>query len=166
MFQITENLQKENIKKIILICGVGFFAIHSFYFISVLGVNYPYIDDWWNIEIGISYYENEPDWYKKIFQQESEHRPIVPKIIQTFSLFFDSFNVKNSMYLSWGLLIISVYAFYGILKRSDTRLTWLVVPISGFVFSPKQIDTMLYALGSLHWVIIFVSGASISKWYL
>jgi hypothetical protein len=62
------------------------------------------------------------------------------------------------MYLSWGLLIISVYAFYGILKRSDTRLTWLVVPISGFVFSPKQIDTMLYALGSLHWVIIFVSG--------
>ncbi len=158
MFQITENLHKENIKKIILICGVGLFAIHSFYFITALGINYPYIDDWWNIEIGVAYYENESDWYEKIFQQQSEHRPIVPKIIQTFSLFFDSFNVKNSMYLSWGLLIISVYAFYGILKRADTRLTWLVVPISGFIFSPKQIDTMLYALGSLHWVIVFVSG--------
>jgi hypothetical protein len=158
MSQIIENIQKENIKKIILICGVGFFVIHSFYFISVLGVNFPYIDDWWGIEVGVSYYGNESNWYKQIFEQASEHRPIIPKIIQTISLFFDSFNLINSMYLSWGLLIISVYALYGILKRTDTRLTWLVIPISGFVFSPKQVDTMLYALGSIHWVIIFFSG--------
>ena len=158
MSHIIENIQKKNIKKIILIFGVGFFVTHSFYFISVLGVNYPYIDDWWGIEIGMSYYENERDWYEQIFQQENEHRPTIPKIIQTTSLFFDSFNVKNSMYLSWMLLVISVYALYGILKRTDTRLTWLIIPIAGFVFSPKQMDTMLYALGSIHWVIIFFSG--------
>jgi hypothetical protein len=158
MFQILENLQKEQIKKIILICGVGFFTIHSLYFITVLGVNYPYIDDWEIIEIGIAYHNNESNWYEKIFEQASEHRPTIPRIIQTFSLFFDSFNVVNSMYLSWGLLIISIYALYGILKRADRRLTWLIIPIAGFVFNPKQIDTMVYALGSLHWVIVFVTG--------
>lgn len=158
MTQIIEYIRKENIKRIILICGVGLFAAHSFYFITILGVNYPYIDDWEIIKIGVSYYENEVDWYEKIFEQASEHRPTVPRIIQTVSLFYDSFNVKNSMYFSWFLLIISVYAIYGILKRTDTKLTWLIIPISGFVFNPKQIDTMLYALGSLHWVIIFFSG--------
>ena len=158
MSQIIEHIQKENLKKIILICGIGFFVIHSFYFISVLSVNHPYVDDWDIIEIGVAYYNNESNWYEKIFDQASEHRPTIPRIIQTFSLFFDSFNVVNSMYVSWGLLIISIYAFYGILKRADRRLTWLIIPIAGFVFNPKQIDTMVYALGSLHWVIIFVTG--------
>lgn len=158
MTQIMEYIRKENIKRIILICGVGLFAAHSFYFITILGVNYPYIDDWEIIKIGVSYYEHDVNWYEKIFEQASEHRPTIPRIVQTISLFWDSFNLKNLMYFSWALLIISVYAMYKILKRTDSRLTWLIIPISGFVFSPKQIDTMLYALGALHWVTIFFSG--------
>jgi len=35
-----------NLKKILIISGVSFFALHALYFISVLGVNVPINDDW------------------------------------------------------------------------------------------------------------------------
>jgi len=65
------------------------------------------------------------------------------------------------MYLSWGLLSSSIGIIYIILRRTDEKIIWLIIPIAALIYSPKLLNAALVASVGLSWIIIFVLFVSI-----
>jgi len=49
------------------------------------------------------------------------------------------------MFVGWGLFSASMYLLYLILKQTDKKLIWMLIPLSAFVFNPIQYFTVLWA---------------------
>jgi hypothetical protein len=63
--------------------------------------------------------------------------------------------------LSWGLLSTSIGIIYFILKKTDEKIIWLIIPIAALVFSPKLLNAEIIASVGLSWTIIFFLFVSI-----
>ena len=83
--------------------------------------------------------------YELIFKESDSHLHIFSRIPFLISFFFDNFNTKTLLYVGWGLLSASTYLLYLILKRTDEKIVWLLIPISAFVYNPIQYFTVLWA---------------------
>ena len=142
--QLTYNNQKFYLpkKRVVIFCGVSFFAIQLLVLIFLYG------DIWvWEVGLGLpltySYFTTDNYPYELIFKESDSHIHIFSRIPLLLSFFFDNFDTKTVMYFGWALFSASIYFLYLILKRTNEKLTWLLIPLSAFVYNPIQHYTIL-----------------------
>lgn len=160
-------VNKNNNQKIVIFSGTAILAIHSLIFIHANSINFALSDDWVPIFAAKYYLQNDPIWIEPIIGVGNEHVLLFYRIVMFIGLLLNSFNVQQFVYLNWGFLSIGVWIFYQILKKTDKRLTWLIIPISALIFSPKMFAVELTASIGLTWIgsfffIVSVAGV-ISK---
>jgi len=148
-------LNENNNKRILIFACTSILAIHSLIFIHSNSVNFALSDDWAAVFAATYYLQNDPAWIDPIVTFGNEHVLLFYRIVMFVGLLLNSFNIQQFAYLNWGFLSIGVWIFYQILKKTDNRLTWLIIPISALMFSPKMIWTELSASIGLTWVGTF-----------
>jgi hypothetical protein len=148
-------LNENNNKRILIFTCTSILAIHSLIFIHSNSVNFALSDDWAAVFAATYYLQNDPAWIDPIITFGNEHVLLFYRIVMFVGLLLNSFNIQQFAYLNWGFLSIGVWIFYQILKKTDNRLTWLIIPISALMFSPKMIWTELSASIGLTWVGTF-----------
>ena len=118
-------------------------------------MNFPFSDDWEGVYAAIFFQQQNPLWIDTILQFGNEHLLIVYRILMMFIFSINSYNVIHINILSWGLLVSSLILLYHILKKTDSRLVWLIIPISALIFNPKVFTGTIVASYGLVWNITF-----------
>jgi len=90
--------------------------------------------------------------FDEFLGQHSAHQLIFPKLITFPNVFFNSFDVANLYYLHWGLESIALFLIFLLLKRTNPKLYWLLIPISAFIYSPLQ-DSGGHLFGMIMWLL-------------
>ena len=138
---------------IIILSLVGFFASQKLYFKALYQINFPYTIDF---SVGINYVYTYVKTgifpFDELFRQASAHQLIFPKLITFPNVFFNSFDVANLYYLHWGLESIALFLIFLLLKRTNPKLYWLLIPISAFIYSPLQ-DSGGHLFGMIMWLL-------------
>lgn len=144
------NKKNRHYKFIIFL--VSFFALQSLYFISLYKINFPYSMDYLGIDYLYDYVISGVFPYEKIFSPNNSALLIFPRLIAIPNLLFNSFDIINFYYIQWAVLSLSLYFIYLILKRTDQKLYWILIPISAFVYSPL-INSNYWAFDILQWLL-------------
>ena len=138
---------------IIILSLIGFFASQKLYFKALYQINFPYSIDF---EVGVNYVYTYVKTgifpFAEFFGQQSAHHQIFPKLITFPSVFFNSFDVANLYYLHWGLESLALFLIFLLLKRTNPKLYWLLIPISAFIYSPLQ-DSGGHLFGLIMWLL-------------
>jgi len=138
---------------IIILSLIGFFASQKLYFKALYQINFPYSIDF---SVGVNYVYTYVKTgifpFDEFFGQFSAHHLIFPKLITFPSVFFNSFDVANLYYLHWGLESIALFLIFLLLKRTNPKLYWLLIPISAFIYSPLQ-DSGGHLFGLIMWLL-------------
>ena len=138
---------------IIILSLIGFFASQKLYFKALYQINFPYSIDF---SVGMNYVYTYVKTgvfpFDEFFGQFSAHHLIFPKLITFPSVFFNSFDVANLYYLHWGLESIALFLIFLLLKRTNPKLYWLLIPISAFIYSPLQ-DSGGHLFGMIMWLL-------------
>lgn len=135
------NFKKLNEKKknVIIFSCVTIFAIQTLFLIETYNISTPFADDYDVALIVYSIIENKKFPYNELITAfNQQHIPIFPRLVLIPTLLVDSFDVKNASYFGFSLMIFSIFLLYKLLKKTDPSLTWLLIPISAFIFSPLQ----------------------------
>ncbi|MBT5171959.1 MAG: hypothetical protein HOL90_06765 [Candidatus Nitrosopelagicus sp.] len=134
--QKNELYNHTSYKKINIIISVivSLFSIQYLAFISFFKVNFPYSSDVPDI-VFFTY-----DFLKlgqiNLLDPVSGHFFVFPRLISFVNLYFNSFDVNNLFYLQWVVISITIFMMYLILKQTDKKLLWTLIPISAFLYCP------------------------------
>ena len=149
----------DNRNKIIILALVGFFASQKFYFKTLYQINFPYDIDF---SLGIDYVYTYVKTGVFPFDEfiapfsVSVHQLIFQRLITFPNVFFNAFDVANLVYLHWGLESVALFLIFLLLKRTNPKLYWLLIPISAFIYSPLQ-DSGNHLIGMIMWLLPPVS---------
>ena len=149
----TNVFSIENRSKIIILSLIVFFASQKLYFKALYQINFPYsIDN----ALGMTYVYNYVTTgifpLDEFFGHMSAHQLIFPRLITFPNVFLNSFDVVNIAYLHWGLESIALFLIFLLLKRTNLKLCWLLIPISAFIYSPLQ-DSGGHTFGMVMWLL-------------
>ena len=154
-FTFFERKNFEKYKTIICIFSISVFSTYFLIEILIFSVNFPRADDWPSIFAAIYFQQNNPLWVDSILGAGNEHLLFVYRILMMSVFQINSYNIFHINILNWGLLVSSIVLFYQILKKTDSRLTWLIIPISAFVLNPKIFFGSIVASIGLVWNLTF-----------
>jgi len=146
-----------NIKTIIIFSFITISALQCFLFISFYGVDIPVEDEWAYVNFAKVVSEKGEFWKEEVFWQWHEQRPIMPSLILMVNVTLFSWNAVYQMYFGWFLILVSVVTLYYITKKTDERLTWMLMPISLLFFSPYQYGNLLWGFPSNMWFLTFTA---------
>ena len=149
----------DNRNKIIIIALVGFFASQKFYFKTLYQINFPYgIDFSLGIDYVYTYVKTGVFPFDEFIAPFSltVHQVIFQRLITFPNVFFNAFDVANLVYLHWGLESVALFLIFLLLKRTNPKLYWLLIPISAFIYSPLQ-DSGNHLFGMIMWLLPPVS---------
>ena len=149
----------DNRVKIIILSLVVFFASQKLYFKTLYQINFPYsIDHALGLDYVYTYVKTGIFPFDEFFApfSDSVHQLIFPRLITFPNVFFNAFDVGNLVYLHWGLESIALLLIFLLLKRTNPKLYWLLIPISAFIFSPLQ-DSGNHLFGMIMWLLPPVS---------
>ena len=141
---------------IIILSLIGFFASQKLYFKALYQINFPYSIDF---SVGVNYvytYVKTGVFPIEFFATLDAHNVIFPRLITFPNVFFNSFDVANLYYLHWGLESLALFLIFLLLKRTNPKLYWLLIPISAFIYSPLQ-DSGGHLFGMIMWLLPPVS---------
>ena len=141
---------------IIILSLIGFFASQKLYFKALYQINFPYSIDF---SVGVNYvytYVKTGVFPIEFFAMLDAHNVIFPRLITFPNVFFNSFDVANLYYLHWGLESLALFLIFLLLKRTNPKLYWLLIPISAFIYSPLQ-DSGGHLFGMIMWLLPPVS---------
>ena len=140
-------------KIIIILSIVGFFASQKLYFKILYQINFPFSMDFHNgINYIFTYVKTGVFPFGEFFAPISGHIHIFPRLIAFPNIFFNSFDVANLFYLHWGLESIALFLIFLLLKRTNPKLYWLLIPISAFIYSPLQ-DSNFWSFSIMMWLL-------------
>ena len=149
----------DNRNKIIILALVGFFASQKFYFKTLYQINFPYgIDFAFGINYVYTYVKTGVFPFDEFIAPFSltVHQVIFQRLITFPNVFFNAFDVANLVYLHWGLESVALFLIFLLLKRTNPKLYWLLIPISAFIYSPLQ-DSGNHLFGMIMWLLPPVS---------
>ena len=149
----------DNRNKIIILALVGFFASQKFYFKTLYQINFPYgIDFSLGIDYVYTYVKTGVFPFDEFIApfSVSVHQLIFQRLITFPNVFFNAFDVANFVYLHWGLESVALFLIFLLLKRTNPKLYWLLIPISAFIYSPLQ-DSGNHLIGMIMWLLPPVS---------
>ena len=143
----------DNRNKIIILSLVGFFASQKLYFKTLYQIDFPFGMDFPNgINYIFTYVKTGFFPFAEFFAPISGHIHIFPRLIAFPNIFFNSFDVSNLFYLHWGLESIALFLIFLLLKRTNSKLYWLLIPISAFIYSPLQ-DSNFWSFSIMMWLL-------------
>lgn len=134
----------------IIFVGVSFFVLQIIYFIHLYGTNWPNSGDAYLVS---NFNKNKIELPQNLLENFNSHIHLFPRLIIFSSAVLDSLNFVHLMFVGLAFCIFTTMILYLSLKRIEPRLTWLLIPIAAFLFSPLKHYIFLYALASLAWEI-------------
>ena len=142
-----------NRSKIIILSLIVFFASQKLYFKTLYEINFPFGMDFPNgVNYVFTYVKTGVFPFAEFFAPISGHIHIFPRLIAFPNIFFNSFDVSNLFYLHWGLESIALFLIFLLLKRTNSKLYWLLIPISAFIYSPLQ-DSNFWSFSIMMWLL-------------
>ena len=136
MYISSNSFLKKYQNKIIFFC-VTFFALHWIFFTWAHKINVPYSMEFLPIEIVYDFMTTD------IFQVQELFIPTINNHILGFSylisfpnLYFNSFDVVNMHFLQFPIYAGVLFFIYLLIKKTDKKLVWILIPTSAFVFNP------------------------------
>ena len=148
-YEFSNRISQKKIN-LIIIFVVSFFSIQKLAFISFFKVNFPYSSDVPDI-VFFTY-----DFIKfgefNLLDPVSGHFFVFPRLISFINLNFNSFDVNNLFYLQWVVISITIFIMYLILKQTDKKLVWVLMPISAFLYCPLA-SSNYYIPSMLAWLL-------------
>lgn len=151
---IVSNFKKlgEKNKNIIIFSCVAIFALQILFFIETYTISTPFADDYDAALLAYSTIVAKKIPFDELFfNKYYDHLPIFPRLVLIPSLLFDSFSVKSSSYVVFALMVLSIFLLYKLLKRTEPLLTWLLIPVSAFMFNPLQHLLLVSPFAGLQW---------------
>ena len=121
----------------IIFASVLFFPLHWLFFTWAHKINVPYHMEF--IPIWIVYHSNTTG----VSLMEDLFIPGINNHISAFTylasfpnLYFNSFDVVNMHFLQFPIYAGILFFTYLLIKKTDKRLSWILIPTSAFVFNP------------------------------
>ena len=143
----------DNRSKGIILSLIVFFASQKLYFKALYQINFPYsIDNGLGMTYVYNYVTTGIFPLDEFFGHMSAHQLIFPRLITFPNVFLNSFDVANIAYLHWGLESVALFLIFLLLKRTNLKLYWLLIPISAFIYSPLQ-DSGGHTFGMVMWLL-------------
>ena len=125
-----------------------------FWLIHHYGVNTPYADEWYNIDLirhGLS--------FSALWHQHSEHRVFVPNLIVFLLAHTTHFNILVEEYLSGVMLCIAIVLLVLADKRSSPSTPWIYYcPVAFVLLSFVQSGSTLFGF-QLSWYLAILAFA-------
>ena len=123
-------------KKIIFSC-VAFFALHWIFFIWAHKINVPYSMEFLPITIVYDFMTTEISLVQELFTPSlNNHILGFSNLVSFPNLYFNSFDVVNMYFLEFPVYVGVLFFTYLLIKKTDRKLLWLLIPTSAFVFNP------------------------------
>ena len=143
---------------LIIISLVSFFSLQYLVYISIFSVNFPYSSD--VPDIVFFTYDFIKTGQFDFFGTASGHLFVIPRIISFFNLYYNSFDIINIIYFQWVIISITVFLTYLLLKQTDRKLSWVIIPISAFLYCPLAYSNY-FSVSTLPWYLVTLSITSI-----
>ena len=146
----------KNIKNIIIFLAASFFSIHTLVYILQFRLNFPFGDD--NHTYSFAYeYLSTGSWDGLFGITEisdyASHLIYSLKLLALPNLIYNSFDVVNFYYLQWIIMSLTLLVLFLILKKTDKRLYWVLIPISAFIYCPIY-NTGYWIFSSIMWLMV------------
>lgn len=154
---ILRNFENKKIKNLIILLTVSLLASQVLFLIHVYGVNLISWDELDFVPFVKSFYDGKSFWLDSQFLQHFEHRHIFPALILLSDAVLTSWNSLYEMYLGWCFIAVSLLIVYLMLKNTDTKLLWLLIPISAFMFNVSQYANFLVGFWAIDYFLTTVS---------
>ena len=158
-FFLNELIKKKNI---IIFSIVSILAIHHLLFLHSFEINFPYSVDFSDEFNDIFYFITEG--IDRFFATKGFHIIFFPKLISYPFLYLGNFDVSSLYYLQWLVISVSLYIFYLIIKQTDRKLVWTIIPISAFLYNPLT-SSGYWAISLLPWLFSML-GISLTVYFL
>jgi len=131
----TKNVFRNFINNRILVFSlVAILAIQNLVFQITFRINFPYSVDFTDIFTPMfDFIVNDKFTF---FINKGIHVIFFPKLISLPNLYLNSFDVVNLTYVYWIVMSLTVFVIYLIIKQTDKKLIWTIIPISAFIYSP------------------------------
>ena len=122
--------------KIIFAC-VSFFALHWIFFTWAHKINVPYSMEFLPIEIVYNFMTTDIFQVQELFTPTlNNHILGISYLISFPNLYFNSFDVVNMHFLQFPIYAGVLFFIYLLIKKTDKKLVWILIPTSAFVFNP------------------------------
>ena len=152
----SKSYISENMKKIIIFIATSFFSIHTLVYILQFRLNYPFGDD--NHTYSPAYEYLSTGSLDGLFgittiSEYASHLIYSLKLLALPNLIYNSFDVVNFYYLQWIIMSLTLLFLFLILKKTDTRLYWVLIPLSAFIYCPIY-NTGYWIFSSIMWLSV------------
>tara|TARA_Y100000590_G_scaffold459455_1_gene616583 strand:- start:11429 stop:13156 length:1728 start_codon:yes stop_codon:yes gene_type:complete len=147
----SEFFVKKLIKKnnLLIFSVVSFLAAQNLFFLSNFEINFPYSVDFSDEFNDIFYFIIEGK--ERFLATKGFHIILFPKLIAFPFLYFFKFDVTHLYYLQWIVNSLSLYIFYLIIKQTEKKLFWTLIPIAAFIFNPLT-SSGYWSISLLPWL--------------
>ena len=163
--EINHNLQNyddsksyisKNKEKIIIFLATSFFSIHTLVYILKFKLNFPFGDDGQASSFAYEYLATG-SWDGlfgiTVISSYASHLIYSVKLLVLPNLVYNSFDVVNFYYLQWVIMSLTLLFLFLILKKTDKRLYWVLIPISAFIYCPIY-NTGYFIFSSIMWLMV------------
>jgi len=140
-------------KKILYLIGVLFFSIHTLYYIIHFRLNFPHGDDFYIIPFSYEFAKTGQFPINEFLSSASSHLVFSLKLITLPNLLLNSFDLVNLYYFQWILMSITLFLLFLVIRRTDKRLYWTLIPISATVYCPIFI-TGYFVFSTIMWLSV------------
>ena len=143
----SEKNQLRN--KLIIFSSVAILASHNLIFLNNFKINLPFAADWTDVFSPVFLFITEGNF--TFFVNKVSHIIFFPKLVSYPNFFFNSFDVGNLFYLQWIIMSLTIFVLYLLIKQTDKKLFWTLIPISAFVYNPLT-TSAYWSLAILGWI--------------
>tara|TARA_Y100000310_G_C20693401_1_gene823837 strand:- start:161 stop:1969 length:1809 start_codon:yes stop_codon:yes gene_type:complete len=157
MIQGISFFRNSQIKKILIFSLVSGFAIQALLLIVTLGHDIPLADDGDQLFIAYLIENNYEITLDDFFNVHNGHIPLFIRLVSIPLLLTFSFTSMPIFYFQWAILCISIIVTYYLLKQTNEKYTWLIIPISLLIFNPLEEYPLTWVLGGLQQTLPLVS---------
>ena len=147
--QNIESNKNQLRNKLIIFVSIAVLAIHNLVFLNNFKVNLPFAADWNDVFNPVFFFITEGNF--TFFENKVSHVIAFPKLLSYPNFLFNSFDVGNLYYFQWIIMSLTILVFYLIIKQTDKKLFWTLIPISAFVYNPLTTGAY-WSLAILGWI--------------
>ena len=140
-------------QKILIFTGIAFFAIHTLIYIINFRLNFPHGDDGLVWPVAYEYAKTSQFPIEEFFSAASSHLTYSLKLISLPNLLWNSFDMVNFYYLQWIIMSLTLFFFFLIIRRTNKKLFWVLIPISASVYCPIFI-VGYYVFSTIMWLSV------------
>lgn len=129
------------------------------WFLRAYAVSLPFWDEWefwWSMK-GL----DTGNWHHAFWIPHNEHRLVVTRVFYFFLRYVFALDVRVAMYFNLGLVCLTLWGLWRLLRASVTVSLWVFVPVAFVVLSLAQWENVLWG-----WQIAIYAMVCGSVWSL